>query len=73
MRRRPKHPDKDIEDELRVAEAHNFRVTKGSRYFKVLCPCGNHQRGVALTPSGSRYLANLQAWLRRCPMWKEGQ
>lgn len=73
MARRTKHQDKHIEALLYSLEEQSWRVTKGSGYFKALCPCGTHKKWVHLTPSGSSYLRNLAGWLRRTGCWREGK
>lgn len=71
MATRPKHQDKDLEAVLRDAEARQWRVTKGKRYYMMRCPCPEmHQKTVKLTPSGSRYELNLRKWLERQSCWR---
>jgi hypothetical protein len=33
---RPRHPRTDLEQLLRMAEAHGWRVEKGSKYYRLL-------------------------------------
>jgi hypothetical protein len=70
---RPRHPDKDLEEIIREAERHNWRASKGRKYFELLCPskCGQHYRWVHLTPSDPHYALNLRKWLERQPCWKQ--
>ena len=52
------------------AEDKDWRVKKGSKYFKMLCPnkCQCFKT-VKLTPSDPNYLRNLQGQLRRAACW----
>lgn len=68
---RPRHPDKDLEYLLRLAEAHGWRVTKGRRYFLTRCPCGAHMESVHLTPSDPNYCRNKLNKMAKCPNWEE--
>ena len=68
---RPKHPRKDLEAVLREAEGKGWRVTKGKGYYKMLCPCGRHQKSVHLTPSDPDYRRHLLGQLRRATCWDE--
>jgi hypothetical protein len=67
---RPKHQVKELEAVLREVEQRGWRVDKPN-YFRLLCPCGKHQRRVHLTPSNPNYELNLRKWLERQPCWKE--
>jgi hypothetical protein len=67
---RPRHQRKELEDVLQLVESRGWRVEKSKGYFRIKCPCGNHQRTVALTPSGGYYVNHLVAWLRRLPCWE---
>ncbi len=67
---RPKHQVKELEAVLREAEQRHWRVDKPN-YFRLLCPCGKHQRRVHLTPSNPNYELNLRKWLERQPCWEE--
>ena len=68
---RPRHPDKDIEKLLKRAELRGWTFTRGTRYFKGWCPCGQHVKTVHLTPNRT-YLVNLRHWFARLECWKEG-
>jgi hypothetical protein len=68
---RPRHQAKELEAILRDAERRGWQVDKGSGYFRMRCPCGNHQRWVHLTPSSPNYGLNLRKWLERQPCWQE--
>lgn len=70
-KKRPKHPNKDIESVIRDAEEEGWEFSKGKKYFRAACPCGGHLKWIHLTPSGSRYVTNLVAWFERQPCWKE--
>ncbi|WP_409494952.1 hypothetical protein [Amycolatopsis sp. cmx-11-12] len=39
-------------------------------YYTVRCPCGQHQRWIHLTPSGSNYGKNALSWLLRQPCYE---
>jgi len=67
---RPRHQDKDIEAFLRDLEKHGWSVSKGKKYYKARCPCGEHQKGVHLTPSGRKYLKNSKKYLARNTCWE---
>lgn len=57
---------------LRRAEEHGWRVEKGSKYFKLYCPCADmHKKTVKLTPSGGDYHKNLLSWFNRQGCWKK--
>lgn len=73
MAKRPKHQNKDLEAIIVNAEERGWTASKGKGYFHLRCPCGLHQKWVALTPSGARYGTNLKAWLHRQPCWQAGQ
>ena len=50
---RPRHPRKELEALLKEAETKAWRVVKGSKYFKMSCPCSDeHWTTVHLTPLG---------------------
>lgn len=71
---RRRHPDRDIETELREAEAHGWIVLPGRTYWKAKCPCGNHAKwSIHLTPSDRNSVKNLRAWFRRQPCWRDGR
>jgi len=68
---RPKHPRKELETLLKEAEIKAWRVVKGSRYFKMYCPCAEqHWTTVHLTPSDPNYERNLRGLLRRETCWE---
>lgn len=66
---RPRHPKKEIERFMRIAESHGWRFVKGKKYYKGYCGCGAHLHTVHLTPSSSRYLANLEHRTTRLDCW----
>ena len=69
---RPRHPDKELEDVLRRAEAQGWRVERRKKYYKLYCPCGfKHLKTVHLSPSDPNYLRNLIGALTRMGCWKE--
>ena len=67
---RPRHPDKRIEELLRVAEAHDWQVTRKNRYYLARCPCGRCQESVHLTPSDPNYVRNKLNKMSKCPKWE---
>lgn len=67
---RPRHPEKDLEDLLKVAEAHGWRITKRQRYYQARCPCGGCQETVHMTPSDPNYGRNKLNKMSKCPEWK---
>lgn len=69
---RPRHPKKELETILKMAEAQGWVVEKAKKYFKMKCPCeGLHAKTVHLTPSNPLYLKNLLGYLKRATCWKE--
>jgi hypothetical protein len=68
---RPRHPRQDLEALLREAERKGWRVTRGTRYYAMLCPCGQHRKTVHLTPSDPGYERNLRGLLRRATCWDD--
>jgi hypothetical protein len=69
---RPRHPRAELEAVLRAAEKQGWMVTKGKKYFKLMCSCPDkHQGWVHLTPSGAKYTLNLVKQLKRATCWKE--
>lgn len=69
MVERPRHPKKDIEQVMRAAEARGWRFTKGRKYYKAYCPCGEHLHTVHLTPSDPWYVVHLKYRLARTGCW----
>jgi len=70
MGRRPRHQVASLEAVLREAEHKGWTVTKGSKYFKMYCPCSNkHFKTVHLTPSSPSYEKNLRGRLQRATCW----
>lgn len=56
---------------MRDAEARNFGVTKGKRYYKALCGCPEKKWvQVQLTPSSSRSLINKRKQFESCECWQ---
>lgn len=69
---RPRHPKKDLEEVFAQAEGQEWRVERGKKYYKLLCPCADkHLKTVKLTPSDPNYRTNLLKWLVRETCWKE--
>lgn len=74
MEDRPRHPNKELEQLLRLFEQQGWRVIKGRKYFKTYCPCeGKHKKTVHMTPSDPNYELNVRKWLQKQPCFtKEG-
>jgi hypothetical protein len=69
---RPKHQVKELEALLREGERKGWRVEKGKKYFKMLCPNAcKCRKTVHLTPSGAQYEENLRHKLSRDTCWNE--
>ncbi len=68
---RPRHPRSDLEIVLRLAEERQWEVSRGGKYYRCLCPCGEHLKWVHLTPSDPNYPRNLRAWFTRQDCWEE--
>ncbi|MQA85065.1 MAG: hypothetical protein GEV03_10690 [Streptosporangiales bacterium] len=66
---RPRHPVKELERLLREAELRGWRAEGGRNYFRLRCPCGNHQRWVLVTPSDPDYEWRAWGWLRQTGCW----
>lgn len=73
MAGRPRHPDKGLEKVVRNAEERDWQATHNPKtgYYRLKCPCGNHMKWVAKTPSNPNYERNLRSWLERCDCWGE--
>ena len=69
MVERPRHPKKDIERVMRVAESHGRRFAKGKKYYKAYCPCGEHLHTVHVTPSNPWYVVHLKYRFERTGCW----
>lgn len=67
-----RHPKKELQAVLEVFSAQGWTIENPPKYYKVLCPCGNHYRWIHLTPSNPYYGFQALQWARRvCPMWRE--
>ena len=65
-----RHPRKDMERVLREFDARGWRIVDPPKYYKVLCPCGDHMRWIHLTPSNPYYGSQALQWARStCPLW----
>ena len=60
-----RHPRKDVEAVLEEFDRMGWRIVETRSYYKLLCPCGAHQRWFHLTPSGSTYGKDALHWARR--------
>lgn len=57
----PRHPNKEIQAFLMELDEAGWRITKGSRYYKAMCPCREHRPFfIHLTPSSRYYLNKLK-------------
>lgn len=65
----PKHSKKELEQLLELFDSCGWRVTKGKKYYKVYCPCGDHQTTVHLSPSNPNYELDKRKWLERQPCY----
>jgi hypothetical protein len=69
--KRPRHPDKDIERYLlKEAESRGWYVGKKKKYFKIMCPCGDHLTWVHLSPSNPNYLKDRLSYLEGRTCWE---
>jgi hypothetical protein len=50
-----RHPRKDLEDVLAEFDRRRWRILDPPKYYKVMCPCGQHYRWIHLTPSNPYY------------------
>jgi len=67
-----KHPRKEIEALLGEFCEADWRVEDPPTYYRVKCPCGDHQRSIHLTPSDPNYAKNALRWLYRQPCYPPG-
>lgn len=65
-----RHQKKDLERVLTVLHEHGYRIKDPPRYYTVLCPCGEHQRQVHLTPDPYHGNHVLQ-WAKQLPCWAQ--
>lgn len=66
-----KHPKKDLEQVLELADKAGWQINRGKGYYKLYCPCRMHKTTLHLSPSDVNYKRNKIAWLRRQTCWKE--
>jgi hypothetical protein len=72
-RQRPRHPDPELEELIRDAEAQGWRVSKGRKYYKALCPCDDQcMEMIHLTPS-KNYVRNKRNKMSKCEGWEQGR
>lgn len=69
MVERPRHPKKDIERVMRLAESHGWWFAKGKKYYKAYCPSGEHLHTVHVTPSNPWYVVHLKYRFERTGCW----
>ena len=66
-----RYPRKDMERVLVEFHRQGWRIIDPPRYYKVLCPCGDHYRWIHLTPSNPYYGNQALQWAKRvCPQWE---
>lgn len=71
---KPKKKYTSTDEVLTEGERQGWRVERGRRYFKLLCPCPElHLKTVHLTPSDPNYVRNLVGQLRRATCWEDSQ
>ena len=71
---RPRHPKPVLERLIRDAESFGWRVSKGGKYYKALCPCPDkHMETIHLSPSDPNYPMNKRNKMRKCSTWQEKQ
>ena len=69
--KRPRHPKKDLEKNLREIENGGWTVTKWpGGYFKLKCPCGDHLKTMPISPSNPNKGKETVRWCRRT-CWRE--
>lgn len=69
--KRPRHPKKDLEKNLREIEAGGWTVLKWpGGYFKLKCPCGDHLKTMPISPSNPNKGKETVRWCRRT-CWRE--
>ncbi|REF00367.1 hypothetical protein [Thermomonospora umbrina] len=65
---------KELEAIRKEAVGRGWRVERGSKYWKMYCPCPKKcKKNMALTPSDPNYVINLLGQLRRATCWKDGE
>jgi hypothetical protein len=62
-----RHPRKELQDVLVAFHEASWRVEDSGTYYRVKCPCGNHQRSIHLSPSNPNYGREALRWMRRQP------
>jgi len=64
----------EIGEVLAESVRQGWRVERGKKYYKMLCPCPEkHWKTVHLTPSDPNYVRNLVGQLRRATCWEDSQ
>lgn len=62
---------KELRKLLREAEKKGWRIKRGKKYIKILCPCsGKHAKTVHLSPD-EYYWNHLRQWLDKTCWAKE--
>lgn len=67
-----RHQRKELEEVLVVFDAAGWTIEDPPTYYRVKCPCGEHQRAIHLTPSNPNYGRQALGWMRRQACMIEG-
>ena len=70
-----RHPKKELEALLGEFHEAGWKVLdpKKGGYYKVRCPCGDHQRSVHISPSNPNYVKDTLMWLYRQPCYNNNR
>ena len=64
-----RHPKKELQALLGEFNDAGWKIIDPPKYYKVRCPCGDHQRTVHLSPSNPNYVKDVLGWLYRQPCY----
>ena len=67
-----KHQRKELEEVLAAFDAAGWTIEDPPMYYRVKCPCGEHQRSIHLTPSNPNHGRQAPSWMRRQACMIEG-
>jgi hypothetical protein len=59
------HPNKELQKLLLWCDELGWTIKDPTRYYKVLCTCGDHQETVHISPSTPTYLRNKRKQIER--------
>jgi hypothetical protein len=51
-------------------ESQGWEVERKRKYYRARCPCGEHSKMIAMTPSGRHYENHWRQWLVNQTCWK---